>query len=323
MLAKLHFRGILPQLKNATPMKKTLLLILVLGATMLATAAEQYCHKQLTAGDKTVYATAKQVADNSYQLLIEADENLNGLGGSFIYVNDNEPYQLNTADHFVLAADKRSITCDITSTGAPKHYTPLYVLFENGGEKNFGQPDADYSKTCEGGSEGQGGAGGEGGQEGQGGGQDKPTGWDAIEWLGNGSGNAAYDQMYKIRLDEGQQVANIQAASWDNNNVGIYTWVESAVTSVSVASGIDGAGVLLHIDAFTMEYTEVTIVAATKTYRCVVYYKNGIACADPDDIESGFSDVQAAPRATKVLIDGKVLIIRGNERYTLIGTRVE
>lgn len=288
-----------------TMMKHIILLSLALSVTMGASAAEAYCHKQLTAGDKIVYVTAKHVADNNYQLLIESDENLNGLGGSFIYVNGNEPYQLNTAEHAVLSADKRSITCDITSTAVPSHYTPLYVLFENGGEKNFGQPDADYSKSCDGTEPETPDT------------PDTPTdpvAWTDVEWIGNGSGNAAYDQMYKIRCAEGQQVANIQVAPWDNNNVGIYTWVESEVKSVSVDAGLQGSGMLLHLDAFTMQYTEVTIVAATKTYTCIVYYKNGTAA------ETGITHTDAATPATKVLIDGRLYIIRDGIRYSVNGT---
>ena len=328
---------------------KKLTFILALAISMMAIAGEPYCHKQLTAGSKTVYVTAKHLSDNNYRLLIEADENMNGLGGSFVFVNGNEPYQLNTTEHFVLASDKRTITCEITSNAAPTHYTPLYVLFENGGEANFGQPDADYSQTCEGGEEGQGGEGGEGGDnpggqggEGGEGGEggltpDKPEPgdtlspydvnfWTNIDWLGNGSGIEANTQMYKIHCADGQQVANIQVAPWDDNNVGIYTWVESAVTSVSVAAGIQGAGLLLHLSAFVNMITEVQIETDQTTYLCFVYYKNGVdntEPSNPSDTEDAIRDASFMRQAVKFMRDGRLVIMCNGEMYDAMGVRME
>ena len=306
-------------MKNIISLRMRMLCVAGLVMTW-AHGAQMYCHKALTQGGKTIYMTAKHMQENNYQLLIEADENLTGLGGSFVFVNGNEPYQLNANGNFVLADDKRTITCNITSSAAPVHYTPLYVLFENGGETNFGQPDADYTQTCEGGDDNPNDPNDPDNPDNPDN-TDNPTGWNDIEWLGNGSGNEAYTQMYKIRPDQGQQVANIQVAPWDNNNVGIYTWVESGVESVSVAAGIQGAGVLLHLDAFTMEYTEVNIVAATKTYKCTVYYKNGIVSQEPVEPDPGAAveNTGVVRTPTKAVIDGQLVIIRDGHTYTAIG----
>ena len=118
----------------------------MLFSAIALSAAEQYCHKEMTSGDKTIYVTGQSLGGDQYQLIIESDGEMGGLGGSFINVNGVGGYQLNKEGNFELSADKKTITCNITSTVPPTHYTPLYVLMP--GEVNFGQPDIDYSQTC-------------------------------------------------------------------------------------------------------------------------------------------------------------------------------
>ena len=116
---------------------KKIFTILALCATMTVSAT-QYCHEQLTNGDKSIYLSCQLISEGNYQIMIEADVQMNGLGGSFCHVNENEPYQLNADGHFVISADGKTITCDIESTTAPNLYTPLYVLMP--GEVAFGWP---------------------------------------------------------------------------------------------------------------------------------------------------------------------------------------
>ena len=125
---------------------KSFALLAMLFSAIALSAAEQYCHKEMTSGDKTIYVTGQSLGGNQYQLIIESDGEMGGLGGSFINVNGVGGYQLNKEGNFELSADKKTITCNITSTVPPTHYTPLYVLMP--GEVNFGQPDIDYSQTC-------------------------------------------------------------------------------------------------------------------------------------------------------------------------------
>lgn len=125
---------------------KSFALIAMLFSALTLSAAEQYCHKEMTSGDKTIYVTGQSLGGDQYQLIIESDGEMAGLGGSFINVNGVGGYQLNKEGNFELSADKKTITCNITSTVPPTHYTPLYVLMP--GEVNFGQPDIDYSQTC-------------------------------------------------------------------------------------------------------------------------------------------------------------------------------
>lgn len=102
----------------------------------LTVSAKQYCHEPLTSGSNTVYLTAQKITDSQYQLKIEADVDLAGLGGSFCSTSGGN-LQLNGPGNYEVSADKRTITVDIPSTTPPQLYTPLYVLMP--GEVNFGE----------------------------------------------------------------------------------------------------------------------------------------------------------------------------------------
>lgn len=108
-----------------------------------------YCHEEMTVGGKTIYLTCKTVSAGNYQLKIESTETMTGLGGSFCYQNGVAGYQLNAAGHFNVAGDGKTITCDIESTSAPNLYTPLYVIFSEGGQKEYSWPsDVDWTANC-------------------------------------------------------------------------------------------------------------------------------------------------------------------------------
>ena len=119
-------------------MRKIFTLFAILCASMM-TFATQYCHEELTNGDNKIYLSCQKLSDNNYQIKIEADVQMTGLGGSHCYVNESEHYQLNATGHFELSADGKTITCDIESTSAPDLYTPLYVMMP--GEVAFGWPN--------------------------------------------------------------------------------------------------------------------------------------------------------------------------------------
>ena len=120
-------------------MKNIFSSILVAFALLMSVSAQakQYCHEPLTQGDNTIYLTCEKLSEGNYQIVIEADVDLVGLGGSFCEVNGVGGYQLNAPGHFVISEDKRKITCAIESTTDPRLYTPLYVLMP--GEVNFGE----------------------------------------------------------------------------------------------------------------------------------------------------------------------------------------
>lgn len=129
--------------------KKLTILFALLCASMMSWATD-YCHTEMTIGGKTIYLTCQEISAGNYQLKVECNEAMSGLGGSFCEVNGVGGYQLNAEGHFTLSADGKTITCDIASSSAPRVYTPLYVLID--GEKNFGEiSDASWA-ACGGGS---------------------------------------------------------------------------------------------------------------------------------------------------------------------------
>lgn len=131
-------------------MKKKLTILFALLCASVMGWATDYCHTEMTTGGKTIYLTCQEISAGNYQLKVECNEAMSGLGGSFCEVNGVGGYQLNADGHFTLSGDGKTITCDIASSSAPRVYTPLYVLID--GEKNFGEiSDASWA-ACGGGS---------------------------------------------------------------------------------------------------------------------------------------------------------------------------
>ena len=126
--------------------------VIMSSSFLFAIPSQQYCHKLITAtdGTTTVYLTCQLVSAGNYQIKIESDVAMTGLGGSFCNVNGVGGYQLNASGHSTLSGDSKTITCDIVSTSGPNLYTPLYILMP--GEKVFNWPsDVDWTATCSGG----------------------------------------------------------------------------------------------------------------------------------------------------------------------------
>ena len=110
--------------------------------------------------------------------------------------------------------------------------------------------------------------------------------WDSYSWIGNGSGNAAYTDAYKMTLATGQSVVNIQHPGFADED-GIYTTFPAGVSDCSLPAGtyaIQGAGMVLYMSAFTAKETEVTVTHGTGTAVFTVYYKNGTEGPAPTKI---------------------------------------
>lgn len=127
-------------MKKFTQIKNFVLLVAAMIASISAVSATQYCHTPLTASDgvTVVYLSTQSPSEGQYEIKIESDVEMAGLGGSFANVNGTGGYQLNLPEHFTLSEDKKTITIPITSTVAPSLYTPLYILMP--GEKVFSWP---------------------------------------------------------------------------------------------------------------------------------------------------------------------------------------
>lgn len=107
--------------------------------SVLTAGATQYCHEQLSSGDKSIYLTCELLKDGTYQLTVEG-ENLNGFGGSFF---NPGAVDLRTT---ISSSDANKIVCAITAESAPQLYTPLYVMMP--GEVAFQWPNDVEWGTC-------------------------------------------------------------------------------------------------------------------------------------------------------------------------------
>ena len=106
--------------------------------------------------------------------------------------------------------------------------------------------------------------------------------WSGYDWIGNGSGNAAYTNKIKMTLADGQAYVNLQKPGWASEP-GIYTTFPAGISACSLPDGkyaIDGAGMVLYLSAFTAQETEVTVTHGTGTAVFTVYYADG----EPDDL---------------------------------------
>lgn len=98
--------------------------------------------------------------------------------------------------------------------------------------------------------------------------------WSTYEFIGDGAGGGKYSNKYKIETVDGLSVVNIQKPGFATED-GIYVTVPSGISSVSVASAIQGAGAVLYLSAFTAQETEVTIVHVQGSLTFQVYYADG------------------------------------------------
>ena len=110
------------------------------------------------------------------------------------------------------------------------------------------------------------------------------TDWDSIEWLGDGAGDGAYANKYKVAVAFGQNVINIQKPGFAAEP-GIYTTFPAAISSCSLEAGkyvIEGAGMVLYLSAFTAKETSVAVFAGNVDYSFKVYYADGTGDVTPD-----------------------------------------
>ena len=86
-------------------------------------------------GDHAIWIQANHyVAEDKYELIIESDEEMEGLGGSFWTLSSGNA---DLRDNIAISEDKKTIIITATSTTEPVPYTPLYIMMP--GEVNFGQ----------------------------------------------------------------------------------------------------------------------------------------------------------------------------------------
>ncbi len=99
--------------------------------------------------------------------------------------------------------------------------------------------------------------------------------WSLYQFLGDGAGGGKYTDKYKVEKVEGiTEIVNIQQPGWAKE-AGIYITFPAGITSCSVSGDIQGAGMIMHLSAFTAQETEVTVVHALGTVVFHVYYADG------------------------------------------------
>ena len=99
--------------------------------------------------------------------------------------------------------------------------------------------------------------------------------WSLYQFLGDGAGGGKYTDKYKVEKVEGiTEIVNIQQPEWAKE-AGIYITFPAGITSCSVSGNIQGAGMIMHLSAFTAQETEVTVVHALGTVVFHVYYADG------------------------------------------------
>ena len=99
--------------------------------------------------------------------------------------------------------------------------------------------------------------------------------WSKYQFLGDGAGGGKYTDKYKVEKVEGiAEIVNIQQPEWAKE-AGIYITFPAGITSCSVSGDIQGAGMIMHLSAFTAQETEVTVVHALGTVVFHVYYADG------------------------------------------------
>lgn len=99
--------------------------------------------------------------------------------------------------------------------------------------------------------------------------------WSLYQFLGDGAGGGKYTDKYKVEKVKGiTEIVNIQQPGWAKE-AGIYITFPAGITSCSVSGDIQGAGMIMHLSAFTAQETEVTVVHASGTVVFHVYYADG------------------------------------------------
>ncbi|MGN0226998.1 MAG: Ig-like domain-containing protein [Paludibacteraceae bacterium] len=140
-----------------------------------------------------------------------------------------------------------------------------------------------------------------------------PINWNAVSWLGNGTGDEAYTDKYKaVSSPSGMTINNLQSNAEKKCIHVICPSAEFGACSLEASDyHAEGAGLFLHLDAFTAQETQFTLVCGGTTYTFDVYNANSTATA--------VDNVTSEGQAMKVLENGQLVIIRNGMRYNAAG----
>ena len=106
--------------------------------------------------------------------------------------------------------------------------------------------------------------------------------WSTYTFLGDGAGGGKYTDKYKVSAADGLTVINIQQPGF-TSEPSIYATVPAGISDCNVSSTIQGAGIALHLSAFTAQETQVTINYAGGSCTFWVYYADGLVGETPGE----------------------------------------
>lgn len=122
--------------------------------------------------------------------------------------------------------------------------------------------------------------------------------WSKYGFIADGAGGGKYTDKYKVEKVEGiTEIVNIQQPEWAKE-AGIYITFPAGITSCSVSGDIQGAGMIMHLSAFTAQETEVTVVHASGTVVFHVYYADGGSTSVIDKPRMIFASFESATTST-------------------------
>lgn len=140
--------------------------------------------------------------------------------------------------------------------------------------------------------------------------------WESKEWIGNGSGNAAYTDAMKIDLPSGANVVNLQTPGFSGGNAGIYITVPDAAFTKATFNGaertiyIQGTGIILPLVAFTDMYTEVVILNdAAVRWTLTVYWKDGAETGGSSGLANPGLSINSAAETLDASTNGTFQIV--------------
>lgn len=102
--------------------------------------------------------------------------------------------------------------------------------------------------------------------------------WSKYKFIDDATGDGKYSNKYKVETGGGLGVVNIQKPGFAKE-AGIYVTVPAGISECSVASAIDGAGVVIYLSGLTALENEVTIKYGTPSNEITfhIYYADGSA----------------------------------------------
>ena len=102
--------------------------------------------------------------------------------------------------------------------------------------------------------------------------------WSGVAYAGDGVGGGKYSNKYKFYCEDSRvNLVNIQKPGFAAAD-SFYVTFPAGIESSSLGEGKydpQGAGIAIHLDAFTAQETEFTVTDALGTYTCYVYYEDG------------------------------------------------